>query len=140
MHLPDPVSQTGVGVRLDGSAGRGGLPMAEAGPGHAQDPAQPLHSVACLVIVDELEAVHQRVSPAKYRAALRRMSRSSSNSRTRLRNAAFSACTEPAAAPTPPVLARRAAALLISAAHPAPQRFPVDPEIVGDLRDRRARP
>ncbi|MFJ9351161.1 hypothetical protein, partial [Streptomyces sp. NPDC101237] len=59
--------------------------------GQAEDVAEPLHAVSALVIVNELVAVHQRVSVAKYRAALRRMSRSSSSSRILLRAAASSA-------------------------------------------------
>src|SRR4051812_41351523 len=97
MYCPDLGDQRQVG----GVAGRprrcSGLPVVVTRPGELEDPAQPLHAVALLVVGDELEAVHQRVSPAKYRAAFRRMSRSSSNSRTRRRNAAFSSSTEPAA-------------------------------------------
>src|SRR4051812_32756800 len=63
----------------------------EAGAGDAENGAQPLHAVTALVVGDELEAVHQRVSPAKYFVAFRRISRSSSSSRTFLRSAAFSA-------------------------------------------------
>nr|WP_245770337.1 hypothetical protein [Streptomyces radiopugnans] len=70
---------------------RGMTPVAEAGAGDVEDGAQPLHAVAAVVVGDELEAVHQRVSPAKYFAAFRRISRSSSSSRTFLRSAAFSA-------------------------------------------------
>jgi hypothetical protein len=33
-----------------------------AGPGNADDLAQPLHAVAAPVVGDELEAVHQRVA------------------------------------------------------------------------------
>ena len=62
-----------------------------AGAGDAEDGAQPLHAVAALMVGDELEAVHQRVSQATYFAAFRRISRSSSRSRTCLRKAAFSA-------------------------------------------------
>ncbi|MFE6365482.1 hypothetical protein ACFVP3_36505 [Streptomyces sp. NPDC057806] len=51
----------------------------------------PLHALAAVVVGDELEAVHQRVSPAKYFAARRGISRSSSSSRTFSRKAAFSA-------------------------------------------------
>lgn len=60
------------------------------------------------MVGDELEAGHQRVSPAKYRAALRRMSRSSSNSRTRRRNAAFSCSTVPAGCDLPAAVGRPA--------------------------------
>jgi hypothetical protein len=52
-----PLGQRGIGG-LPGLTGRrGGIPVVEAGPGDAQDPAQPLHAVALLVVVDELEAV-----------------------------------------------------------------------------------
>jgi len=74
--------------------GRGGPPAVVTGPGDADDLAQPLDAMVALVVVDQLEAVHQRVSPAKYLAALRRMSRSSSSSRTRLRSVAFSSSGE----------------------------------------------
>src|SRR5258708_12421780 len=51
---------------------------------------QPLHAEGAHVVGDELEAVHQRVSPAKYFAARRRMSRSCSSSRIRRCRASFS--------------------------------------------------
>ena len=41
--------------------------------------AHPLDRVLGSVVIDKLEADHQRVSSAKYFAALRRMSRSSRN-------------------------------------------------------------
>src|SRR5690606_13386335 len=66
-------------------------PVIEAGAGDAHDGAPPLHAVTALMVGDELEAVHQRVSLAKYFAAFRRISRSSSSSRTFFRRAAFSA-------------------------------------------------
>ncbi|HEX6342474.1 hypothetical protein, partial [Umezawaea sp.] len=69
------------------------------GSGDPDDLAQPLDAVAALVVCEELEAVHQRVSPAKYSAALRWMSRSSSNSRIRLRSAVFSSSAEPGGDP-----------------------------------------
>ncbi|MFC8100791.1 MULTISPECIES: hypothetical protein [unclassified Streptomyces] len=47
--------------------------------------------MTALEVGDTLEAVHQRLSPAKYFAALRGISRSSSSSRTFFRKAAFSA-------------------------------------------------
>ncbi|MFD7079983.1 hypothetical protein [Streptomyces sp. NPDC059918] len=47
--------------------------------------------MAALMVGDELEAVHQRVSPAKYFAAFRRISRSSASSRIFWRRAPFSA-------------------------------------------------
>lgn len=91
VHGSYPDGEVGVG-RLPGGPVRGRpAPVVEAGAGDAQDRAQPLHAVAAVVVGDELEAVHQRVSPAKYSAALRRISRSSSSSRTFWRRAAFSA-------------------------------------------------
>src|SRR4051794_3897090 len=91
VYGPYPGSELGVG-RLPGGPVRGRpAPVVEAGAGDAEDAAQPLHAETTLVVGDELEAVHQRVSPAKYFAAFRRISRSSSNSRTFLRRAAFSA-------------------------------------------------
>ena len=102
--------------------------------------AQPLHAVACLVVGDELEAVHQRVSPAKYRAALRRMSRSSSSSRTRRRSSRVLLLNRPGRLPRPPRRPAGHAAPLIIGADPATQRLPVDPQVISDLRDRRARP
>src|SRR6476660_5476513 len=86
-----------------GGPGRGGgQPGVERGPADVQDRAEPLHLEGVPVISDELEAVHQRVSPAKYLAAWRRMSRSvasrvfsDSRAATRARNTASSACGEP---------------------------------------------
>ena len=51
-------------------AGRGGVqPGVERRAGDTQDCAEPLHLEGVQVVSDELEAVHQRVSPAKYLAA-----------------------------------------------------------------------
>src|SRR5699024_3818688 len=55
------------------------------------DLAQPLDAVGAPVVGDELEAVHQFVSPAKYLAAARRMSRSSSSLVCSARSNLFSA-------------------------------------------------
>nr|AAK62490.1 MC16 [Micrococcus sp. 28] len=44
-------------------------PGVERRPRDLDDLAQPLHAVGVLVVLDELEAVHQFVSPAKYFAA-----------------------------------------------------------------------
>src|SRR5689334_2981042 len=97
-HCTDPRGQGGV-CCLTGRPGRcTGPPVVETRPGHPDHVAQPLYAVALRVVGDELEAAHQRVSPAKYRAALRRMSRSSSNSRTLRRSAAFSSSTDPVGA------------------------------------------
>src|SRR6185437_10754876 len=71
-------------------------------PADVQDRAEPpLHLEGVPLISDELEAGHQRVSPAKYLAAWRRMSRSAASSvfsdsraATRARNAANSAAGE----------------------------------------------
>ncbi|MGW0853695.1 hypothetical protein [Streptomyces sp. NPDC002690] len=57
--------------RQPGSAVRGcPAPVVEARAAHAEDAAQPLHAVATVEVGDALEAVHQRVFPAKYLAAL----------------------------------------------------------------------
>ena len=57
--------------------GRGaGLPGVERGALDLDELAQPLHLEGVLVVGDELEAAHQFVSPAKYLAAWRRISRS----------------------------------------------------------------
>ena len=77
VHRLDLPGQLQVRSVTGSPVSRGGPPVVEAGPGDPDSLAQPLHAVALLVVGDELEAVHQRVSPAKYRAALRRMSRSS---------------------------------------------------------------
>jgi hypothetical protein len=65
-------------------------PPVETSAGHLQHQAQPLDAEGATMILDELEATHQLVSPAKYFAALRRISRSSSRSFTRARNCRFS--------------------------------------------------
>ena len=72
------------------------------------------------MISDELEAGHQRVSPAKYLAAWRRMSRSVasrvfsvSNAATRARNAASSAGGEPGRGRAVPPPAAGAAASVV---------------------------
>lgn len=78
VHSPDPGCECGVRGLSSGPVGGRRPPVAEAGAGDTEDGAQPLHAVA-VVVCDELEAVHQRVSPAKYFAALRRISRSSSS-------------------------------------------------------------
>jgi hypothetical protein len=44
-------------------------PRVERRPRDLDDLTQPLHAVGVLVVLDELEAVHQFVSPAKYFAA-----------------------------------------------------------------------
>jgi hypothetical protein len=58
------------------SLGAGEL-LVVAGPVYVQDLAEPLHLVGVAMVANELEAAdHQFVSPAKYLAALRRISRS----------------------------------------------------------------
>lgn len=69
------------GQRLIGTAtcgpGLGGLtPPVTARPRHLQDVTQRLDAEQLPVVINELEAAHQFVSPAKYLAADRRMSRS----------------------------------------------------------------
>ncbi|URN10953.1 hypothetical protein LUW77_00170 [Streptomyces radiopugnans] len=147
-----PKRRTGMAPRRDGReplglgtaismmmTERGMTPVAEAGAGDVEDGARPLHAVAAVVVGDELEAVHQRVSPAKYFAAFRRISRSSSSSRTFLRRAAFSASDgvggSAAGSARRPRGLRRA-----DVPHPLPQGLGVDPQIGGDLPDRRFGP
>ncbi len=91
MDLACPISELCLGGPASRPHGRGAAPLAEARAGKAENGAEPLHAVTALVICNELAAVHQRVSAAKYRAALRRMSRSSSSSRILSRAAASSA-------------------------------------------------
>jgi len=105
-HRLDPHGQSSVRGFARRPCGRNRFPVVETRAGDPDELAQPLHAVARLVVGDELEAGHQRVSPAKYRAALRRMSRSSSNSRTRRRSAAFSSSTVPASCGPPPSAGR----------------------------------
>ncbi|MEU8952409.1 helix-turn-helix domain-containing protein [Streptomyces sp. NPDC048489] len=62
-----------------------------AGRPRSRTPDARLRLVTGFSPVPQLAAVHQRVSVAKYRAALRRMSRSSSSSRILLRAATSSA-------------------------------------------------
>ncbi len=69
LQHPDPCRQPGV-VRGSRGPSRGcGQPRVERGPGDLDDLTQPLHAVGVLVVLDELEAVHQFVSAAKYFAA-----------------------------------------------------------------------
>src|SRR4051794_38875382 len=93
VHRPDPPGQLGVGGGPGGAHRGAGLPGVERGPGDLHGLAQPLHLEGVSVVGDELEAGHQRVSPAKYLAAARRMSRSlfsfrwsASSSATRVRS------------------------------------------------------
>ena len=103
-HPPSPVSAVVLAVDgpdlrrellvrgLTGGPGRrGAQPVVEARPADLENLTQPLHAEGVLVVLNELEAVHQRVSPAKYLAARRRISRSSCSSRTCRRNSRFSA-------------------------------------------------
>jgi hypothetical protein len=99
----DPVGQLRI-RRHPGSACRGGAqPGVERGSGDLHEFAQPLHLEGVPVIGDEPETAHQFVSPAKYFAAWRRMSRSVSslafsvsNAATCARNRASSASADPA--------------------------------------------
>src|SRR5690606_19427649 len=77
----DPRRELLVGTGTFGPGRRGGEPPVETGSGHLEDLAQPLHRRGVAVVVDELEAAHQLVSPAKYFADLRRISRSVSSLR-----------------------------------------------------------
>src|SRR5690606_36037181 len=67
-------------------------PLVVRGPADLQDLTQPLHPEGGRELSDELEtAAHQVVSPVKYFAALRRISRSVSSSVLSARNRLFSA-------------------------------------------------
>jgi hypothetical protein len=103
VDLADPFGQFGVGDGSLLSAGLTGQPGVERGPGNLDEFAQPLHLEGVPVVGDELETAHQFVSPAKYFAAWRRMSRSVSslafsvsNAATCARNCASSASADPA--------------------------------------------
>jgi len=99
----DPHRQHGVRGHSRGPGGRGGQPGVERRARHLHDLAQPLHLEGVPVVSDELEAVHQRVSPAKYLAAWRRMSRSVASLACSATSWAFSACTRGCnAASSPP--------------------------------------
>src|SRR5699024_578785 len=74
--LAHALNQRFVGVSAGGAGVASGPPSVEARPVRAEYRAQPLHPVGGGVVAGELEAAHQVVSPAKYLAALRRMSRS----------------------------------------------------------------
>src|SRR5207253_4569712 len=76
VHRPHPGSQLIVSCLAGSSGVGGGLPRVERRPAHLNQLAHPLHLEGVSVVGDELEAGHQRVSPAKYLAAARRMSRS----------------------------------------------------------------
>ena len=78
----DPLGQLRSAASRARVPGRAGQPVVEPGPVDLQELAQPLHLVGVPVVGDELEAAHQFVSPAKYLAALRRMSRSVSSWRS----------------------------------------------------------
>ena len=109
----------------------------ETGNDLAHDPAQPLPSKASrspegvAMIIDELEAAHQVVSPAKYLAARRRIPRSSSSSRTCWRRAAISASLfAPADGASDSSGASGSSAALI----PQAQRLAVHAQILGHGR------
>ncbi|MDA5286018.1 hypothetical protein [Streptomyces sp. Isolate_45] len=70
MDLARPGLDPGFDSLAGRSRGCGASPVVEARAGQAEDVAEPLHAVSALVIVNELVTVHQRVSVAKYRAAL----------------------------------------------------------------------
>lgn len=91
MDLAYPGCEPGFNGLPGRPCGRGAAPVLEARAGDPKDVAQPLHAEPALVVVNELAAVLQRVSVAKYRAALRRMSRSSSSARIFFRATANSA-------------------------------------------------
>ena len=102
------VGQLLVGAGAGGPGRRGGPPPVEPRPGDLEDLAQPLHRNGVAVVVNELEAAHQFVSPAKYFAALRRISRSVSSFRTWALSCLFSSSNTDSD-DTPPADAGRAA-------------------------------
>ena len=97
VDLPDPLGQqviVGPALRPGLSAGE---PRVEPGAPDLDALAEPLHLEGVLVVGNELQAAHQIISPAKYFAAARKMSRSvtsvrsvASSSATRARNLASS--------------------------------------------------
>src|SRR6476620_8167593 len=118
VHDTDPFGQLGVRGRPLRPAGPAVEPGVERGTCDLKDLAQPLHPVGVPVVSDEPEATHQFVSPAKYLAARRRISRSVtslacsatsssfsvSSAATRARNAASSSSGDsPRRRPGPPV-------------------------------------
>jgi hypothetical protein len=69
LQYPDPRREDSiVGGPRDPSQGRR-EPGVERRSRDLNDLAQPLHAIGILVVLNELEAVHQFVSPAKYFAA-----------------------------------------------------------------------
>src|SRR3954451_23797304 len=97
VHFADPLRELLISSGTGGAGLGAGLPGVERGPRDLHGRAQPLHLEGVSVVGDELEAAHQRVSPAKYLAAARRMSRSlfsfrsaASSSATRARRRASS--------------------------------------------------
>src|SRR6185503_2335699 len=93
MHSADTRRERIISGGFGGPGVDGGQPGIERRTRDLNDRAEPLHLEGVPVVGDELEAAHQFVSPAKYLAAARRMSRSvfsftdsASSSRTRARN------------------------------------------------------
>src|SRR3954447_6710407 len=76
MDGPQPLGQLGVGCRASRPGRRSVLPRVDRRALDLDERTQPLHLEGVLVVGDELEAAHQFVSPAKYLAAWRRISRS----------------------------------------------------------------
>src|SRR3954469_8292703 len=93
VNRPDPPREFGIRLCAGRPHLRGGTPPVEPRAGNGKDTAQSLHAEGAGVVGDELEATHQLVSPAKYLAARRRMSRSSSSSRIRALSCLFSSST-----------------------------------------------
>src|SRR6185312_6482760 len=91
VHHPNPGLQLLVSG-LFGRPGVGGVvPGVERRTGDLYDLAQPLHLEGVTVVGNELEAAHQFVSPAKYFAANRKISRSVDNRDLSARSSRFSA-------------------------------------------------
>src|SRR5699024_6483047 len=72
----DPLQQLRIVGGSLGPCGGACLPGVVGGTLDVDELAQSLHRVGGVVVGDELEATHQRVSPAKYLAAFWRISRS----------------------------------------------------------------
>jgi hypothetical protein len=79
VHDADPLGELLIGGLSGGSGIGGSAPGIKRRTRDLNDLAQPLHLEGVPVVGDEPQAAHQFVSPAKYLAADRRMSRSVAN-------------------------------------------------------------
>ncbi len=148
MDGTDPFGQCLVSRFAGGAVIGTSKPGVERGTRDLNDRAQPLHRIGVEVVGAELEAAHQFVSPAKYLAADRRMSRSVDNRVLSARSCPTSARSR-ASSWSGGFRARywcgtSGGGVAVPNRHPpsglAPgrQRHPTDAEFVGDLGDRRA--